>query len=328
MKRLVLIDILWLGLVLLAGLTWSQHDQSEYADRLDHYGVTEQAHQLTTRSQQTLATSVQALAKADVTGVTIEYQPKAEQGPIYIYSHRDTQSLPLTSGQWFSDADLQSPLPVVVVGTVVAKTLYTGSTQQYYQQNGAYLPVLGIVGTRTGSPLNKAVFMNASAATSERLSHYRIIVDGKKATTQLGTIEKIMKTVTSSRYQYVSTSQQNDWWENNGATFMTCVGLAVLAVLLAIGTMWLIQPKVPTGLTTAMKIRFQRGLLSQALTHVAIASVIGSMFVTWWLYFTSPWRLWAFVAFAWVLFGLILRQGIHWFDRHQERKRTNAANRL
>lgn len=140
MKKLFLIDLLWIGLAILAGLVWSQHDQNEYASQLDHLGMSETAQEYVTTSSRSITTAISELDKTDFKGYQVQFVAKQV---VYVYQRGTVASLPLDSGQWFSAGDFASSLPVTVVGRDLADKLYTGSNnQRYLQVNGQYVPVL------------------------------------------------------------------------------------------------------------------------------------------------------------------------------------------
>ena len=82
MKKLFLIDLLWIGLAILAGLVWSQHDQNEYASQLDHLGMSETAQEYVTKSQRQVTTAVAELAKTDFSGYQVQFVSKQV---VYVY---------------------------------------------------------------------------------------------------------------------------------------------------------------------------------------------------------------------------------------------------
>ncbi|HAJ54186.1 MAG TPA: hypothetical protein DCL56_05825, partial [Lactobacillus sp.] len=73
MKKLFLIDFLWIGLAILAGLVWSQNDQNEYASQLDHLGMSEMAQEYVTSSSRSVTKAVAELEKTDFSGYQVRF---------------------------------------------------------------------------------------------------------------------------------------------------------------------------------------------------------------------------------------------------------------
>ena len=94
MKKLFLIDLLWIGLAILAGLVWSQHDQNEYASQLDHLGMSETAQEYVTTSSRSITTAISELDKTDFKGYQVQFVAKQV---VYVYQRGTVASLPLDS---------------------------------------------------------------------------------------------------------------------------------------------------------------------------------------------------------------------------------------
>ncbi len=287
MKRLLLIDLIWVGLIVLACLTWSMHDQSEYADRLDHYGLSESAIVIHTNSTMTPAQAAAKLTAAKLTDLQVQFQTRAKQPIVYFYGKGTYADLPVTTGAWFSDADLQSRLPVAVVGAKAVPQLYTGSNQRYLKRNGAYLPVLGVVGTRKGSRLNQALFLNASAAShATAISHLQVVADGQALGNQSATLRRVLDATSVSPYTYGSGSQSRSWWTENWQTVGLALLIAVIAWLLSLVTTRLAPLAATAGLDLAMVHAFVRGWWGRATAHAAVAGTIG-MAIGWWAFYLT-----------------------------------------
>ncbi|WP_262314673.1 hypothetical protein [Lacticaseibacillus parakribbianus] len=313
MKRFVIIDLLWIGLIVLAGWTWSLHDQSEYADRLDHYGLSENALVGHSAKTTTVTTAAKQLAAANLADLQVQFRVSANRR--LLYANGDYGSLPLSSGQWFSDADLRSALPVVVVGQAV-KPLYTGSSQQYLKGQAGFVPVLGVVATRGASPLNRVIFQNASgqATPAVRLSQTTIYVDGKHLAAQRAALGKLLG-VSWHAYTYDTTGNRS-WWAEVGLTILRSVGLVAGAVVLAALAARLMHVGLPQGLDATMRQRYARSLFTRALGHSAIAAAAGVAGSWWWFYLTDKTRMLGFAVALWAVGALAL-----WFwTRHQARK--------
>ncbi|WP_407890904.1 ABC transporter permease [Lacticaseibacillus sp. N501-2] len=286
MKRLFILDLLWIGLVVLAGLTWSVHDQSAYADRLNHFGITESALVIHTNSQMTPAQAVQKLAASKLDDLQVQFQTKAATPTIYYYGKGDAANLPQASGAWFSDADLTSSLPVAVVGSQLADQLYAGSNQRYLTQNGRYIPVLGMVGTRSGSRLNTAIFLNASAATeAPAIKQLTVIADGNNIDQDTHTLKTLLWATSTSQYVYTGTHSRS-WWQEKGQTLVLLFLLALAALALSILASRLVPMNQALGLTPIMVTSYLRGWWGRAVAHNVVAGAIG-VAVSWWAFYLT-----------------------------------------
>lgn len=321
MKRMFFIDILIIGLMILVGWTWSLHDQSEYADRLDHLGISEQATELTTTSRSTLRSTTSALAHLKATNFEVQFQPKGTaKQPVYVFAKGSQTTLPLDSGQWFSDADLQSSLLIAVVGRNRADQLAAGSSQKYYVLGNRYVPVLGVVGTRGGNALNNTVMFNASAANAAapKLNHVRIVIDGPSVKNHLKAFKKVFHSTRSATYRYHN-AVTTTWWQSNGGTLLRCAGLGALTVFLAFLTVVLLHPTIPLGDRDALTGQYTRQLWLRASSHSSIAAIVG-LAISWWqFYFTNVGRMLGAGLIVWLLYVILLRIGIGLTIRRQER---------
>ncbi|WP_225047192.1 ABC transporter permease [Lacticaseibacillus kribbianus] len=303
MKRFMIIDLLWIVLILLVGWTWSLHDQSEYADRLNHYGLSEHALVGHPTKAITVGKAATQLAESDLRDLQVQFRVGAHER--LLYATGDYGSLPLASGQWFSDADLRSKLPVVVVGSAVGN-LHMGSHQQYLKTKQAMLPVLGVVTARGDSPLNRVIFHNASgsAAAGKRLASTTVYVDGKHLSDQKAALAKLLG-VKWHTYAYDATGDRS-WWEEIGLTALRSVGLALAACALSAVAARMIGDGLPQGLDLAMRRRYALSLLARALGRSAIAAAIGVAGAWWWFYFTLRTRMLAFAVAVWAVWAIAL----------------------
>ncbi|KMO49905.1 hypothetical protein EFO70_06720 [Lacticaseibacillus rhamnosus] len=313
MKKLFLIDLLWIGLAILAGLVWSQHDQNEYASQLDHLGMSETAQEYVTKSQRRVTTAVAELAKTDFSGYQVQFVSKQV---VYVYQRGTVASLPVETGQWFSNGDFESSLPVTVVGHDLADKLYTGSNnQRYLSVNDQYVPVVGTVGTRKGSPLNKAVFLNASPNTANgglRLKQVKVYVDGAN---QHGKVLKSILRANKVHRVHFSDSNAATWWRAYGQTALFCVLLLLGAGLLSVLMVVLIGPLQTSGLEINMRARYLRGVLSSCASHVGISLLFGGLFANWWFYYTTRASIWGFLIILTIATVVFLRYLIRRKDR-------------
>lgn len=318
MKRLLIIDLLWIGLVVLAGLTWSAHDQSAYADRLNHFGLSESALVIHTNSQMTPAQAVKKLSAVNLDDLQVQFQTKGKTPTIYYYGKGDATNLPQTSGAWFSDADLTSSLPVAVVGSELSDQLYAGSNQRYVTQNNRYIPVLGVVGTQKGSQLNAVIFLNASAATdAPALKHLTVIADGTNIDQDAATLKSVLGGTSTQHYVYTG-SQSRGWWAEKGQTLAILLVLALLAIGLSLLASRIVPMSQALGLTPMMATTYLRGWWGRALAHTIVAGAIG-VAISWWaFYLTDHAYLLIYSALLFAVFAAGNYWGLHVrFDRER-----------
>lgn len=290
MKRFLLIDLLIILLAVLAGLVWSSHDQNEYAEQLDHLGLPENA--LVFKSSQNLAVS-DVLAKfkaAKFNHYQLQFQTTGHVS--YISEKGIDATLPIDSGQWFSQADFESQLPIVVVGKNQYDKLYMGGNQRYYVADNQYLPVIGSVGVRHTSALNDHIFISATpskAFNALRLNQVTVMASGTTLNRHVKQLENLFH-AKSKRLKYGSANKQS-WWWRNGSTLaflaLIAVGMSILAWLMPI--IKLNQVKVT--LTSPLKRQFRTGLLFQLGRHAAVALAIGGLIAITQFYLTGYWHL-------------------------------------
>ncbi|MFD1393974.1 hypothetical protein ACFQ3L_10395 [Lacticaseibacillus jixianensis] len=302
MKRLIVLGAAWFLMILAAGFVWSAHDQTEYAELLDHFNLTEDAVRIKSDARMTLPEAAAKLAKSDLTDFQVQF--RASDSRVYLFAKGDYGSLPLASGQWFSDADLASSLPVMVVGQDHAKALTVGSHQQYAKQAGEYIPVLGIISSPRSRRLNAVRFFNASGSEANhlRVSQMTIYADGQQTPAQKRQLARLLGG-RAAGYQYRQRSAAGDFWATMGLTLTLCAGLAALAALLAWLTGWFMQHALPAELPLESRHRTLRGLWLRVSGYAAIDTGLGLLAVNWWFYLSNHLRA---VLFAVGLWGLAI----------------------
>ncbi|MFD1440649.1 ABC transporter permease [Lacticaseibacillus hegangensis] len=323
MKRLFILAAAWILLILGAGWVWSTHDQTEYAELLDHYNLSEQAVKITTKSPLTLPQAAAKLAQSDLTNVQVQF--RASGARVFLYAKGSYGELPLASGQWFSDADLQSPLPVAVVGNDLSARLATGSHQQYLKQNGQYIPVLGVVSSPRSQRLNQAIFLNASGAgqAAPRLANVKIYADGANIQKQKSQLAKLLGGK-ASKYQYRQHLGVSDWWQTSGVTALWCVLLVLGALLIAWLAQWFIKNTLPAELKAPQRTRALRTQWVRLAGYGALLTAAGTLTANWWFYLSDRPRLVVFATSLWglaavALYGLIMHN-----SKKRERKHESA----
>jgi len=313
-----LIDILLVALAIISGVVWSQHDQTEYAERLDYLGLTENA--LVYRSKQG-TTAAQALAAINRVGLS-NYQVQFETGhTTYLYATGDLTTLPLSSGQWFSDQDFKSQLPVAIAGKNLTDSLYSGGTQRYYQLNQQYIPVIGVMSNRKNSPLNDQLILTPAAPTFQtlRLKTLKVTVDAQNLNRHTTALTKIFK-VKPTRLRYAN--NQQTWLQTNGVTVFWGIGLALLSALAGWVVTLFWRPKAIAELSTQMRRQYLRGLWFKLTQHGFAAMLVGTLFAMWRFYLTSLWPLLAFNAGLWLIYCALCWLSLRQYERKEADRAT------
>lgn len=317
MKRLFGLNLVWLALVVLAGWVWSLHDQAAYTDRIDHYGLSEAAVKIKSHKAMTLNEAATALATADLGPIQVQFHAGPHR--VYLYAQGNYGSLPLTSGQWFSDADLRSPLPVVVVGSDLTDQLTMGHSQQYKRQNGQYVPVLGQLKAYTDSVINQVTFENASGSPAQSIALKQVTVYADSPT--IKTQKAKLKTILGGKmttYHYQNNSATS-WWQDTGQLILRC-GLLFLGTL---ALAWIASQQgaalLPRTLATAPRRHALRHLWTQFFAYSGLSLAAGLVIANWFFDLTNRARLIAFAVGLWLV-GLA---GLYWLLQravHQERE--------
>lgn len=319
MKRLFILAAAWVLLILGAGWVWSTHDQTEYAELLDHYNLSEQAVRITTNADMTLPEAAAKLAKSDLTNFQVQFRTSGKR--VFMYGKGNYGDLPLASGQWFSDADLQSPLPVAVVGTAHERQLATGSHQQYLKQAGQYIPVLGIVSSARSQRLNQAIFLNASGAGqgAPRLAKVTIYADGTSIRANKTKLARLLGG-RAVNYQYRQHLGGTDWWQTSGLTVFWCALLVAAALLIAWTAHWFVKNSLPAALRAPQRSRVLRGLWVRLCGYSALLTLAGTITANWWFYLSDRPRLFIFAAALWVIAAAMLYVLLMRGQRKKERQ--------
>ncbi|KRM72685.1 hypothetical protein FC34_GL000395 [Lacticaseibacillus brantae DSM 23927] len=307
-----------MALAIISGVVWSQHDQTEYAERLDYLGLTENA-QVYHSKQST--TAPQALAAINRVGLT-NYQVQFQTGhTTYLYATGDLTTLPLSSGQWFSDQDFKSQLPVAIAGRNLADSLYSGGSQRYYQLGQQYIPVIGIMSNRKNSPLNDQVILTPAAPTFQQLGlkDVKVTIDAQNLNRHQAALKKIFK-VKPTRLRY--TNNQQTWLQTNGATVLWGAGLIIASAFAGWIVTFFWRPKAIAELSEQMRRQYIRGLWFKLTQHGFAALLLGTIFGMWRFYLTSLWPLLAFNAGLWLLYCALCWVSLRQYERKEADRAT------
>lgn len=304
-KRHFIIDLLALGLAVLAGLVWSNSDQSDYADLLSHGGLSEQA--LVYKSTSTARVS-DAVAKLDANKKLQNYQVHfAATGHLtYFYAKGSYTGVPLISGQHMGAKDYKASLPVAVVGRNVADKAYTTPAQKYLQLDGRYLPIVGVVGTRKDNALNDQVFISASSGRKTfdpELKDVEILVDGADAQ-QTKAFSQAFGGAKPRRILYSKAQTHTSWWRRNAKAMLSASGVLVLMALVGMLAAMMSPRPQTTGLDSALRNHYLSHMTRRDLAGVTVALAVGTGIVWWRFYLTNHFRLLVFITLMLVVFTL------------------------
>lgn len=302
MLRHVIIDILGFFVVILAGLALSNADQAEYANVLNHAGISEQAFVYHTKSTKKVSQAVQTLEKADLDDYQVQFAVTKKL--TLFYAKGQYTSLPLVSGHFFTSADFDSSLPVAIVGSNVSSELYKAGEQSYMYRNGRYIPVIGVVGTRKGSKLNDHVFINASSirkTTNPELKDVEIFVDGVDD----GDTGIFTKTFGASphRINVATTQTHHSFWQLYAVWIAALIGTALLMALIGLFAAFIMPRAQVQGLDAPLTNRYLWGAGANYLPGMGIAAILGTIIVWWQFYINNHFRL---VLVNIVLFGIFV----------------------
>lgn len=305
MKRHLLIDFLVLCLTLLAGLVWSNSDQSNYANLLRHGGLSEQALVYKSNSAEHVSTAV---AKLNANKKLKNYQVHfAVNGHLtYFFGKGNYASVPVVSGNMMTSRDFQASLPVAVVGQNVAAKAYSTASQKYLKLKGQYLPIIGVVGTRGDNRLNDQIFISASSerhTLDPALKDVEILVDGADA--QHTTIfSRIFGGAKPQRILYSNAQNHKGWWQRNAVTILATTGILALMVLVGMLAAFMMPRPQTDGLDGALRNHYLGHLTRHYLAGVSVSLIIGTLISWSRFYMTNHFRLLVFVGLMFIAFAM------------------------
>ncbi|MDN7145007.1 ABC transporter permease [Liquorilactobacillus mali] len=152
--------------------------------QLDNHNLSAAAYHVTLSKKETIWDVTQTIKKSkNIKNVQIHFQDKKNKHLTYFYGTGSFGVPPMINGNFFGTGTFDSEVEVAVVGKNYEKKLYEPKDQEYLKIDNKYVPVLGVMGDKYSSQLDKQIFIALSIEKSKRLiaNNYRIIVDGKKA---------------------------------------------------------------------------------------------------------------------------------------------------
>ncbi|KRM88123.1 membrane protein [Lacticaseibacillus thailandensis DSM 22698 = JCM 13996] len=319
-----MVNVLLILLAVAAGLVWSARDQSEYADILDHGGLSATARVYPTKSGAKISSVVYALAhnpKID----NIQVQFGVNKTTSYIYEKGQVQKLPLDSGQFFSTADYNSTIPVAVVGRTAAENLYVGSNQKYLQVNGQYLSVIGVIGSDASPRLNNHVFINASARGTTydpELKNVEVLVDTDNWHSVNAPLKRILG-ATSYRHLSAAKTQVNSNRDRHLGVYLTYLALITLGlVLVAALNVWLTPAIKVAAVDRPLRYHYLFNMVGSYLPGAILALAVGTGIAWWRFYITNYIRLVGSALVMLAIFTIANQILLYWRLKRKEHTRA------
>lgn len=310
MLKHAIIYILGALITVLAGFALSVADQTEYANVLNHAGVSDQAFVYHTKSSVKVSTAVKQMQATKLDDYQVQFALSSRLS--LFYAKGEYTSLPMKNGHFFSAADFNSSLPVAIVGTDQTATLYKAGEQSYLPRNNHYIPVIGVVGTRKTSKLNQHIFLNASSVRktdNPKLRDVEILVDGLEST-ELAPLTRIFG-AKPRQVSRATTQSHKSKWRLYGVSVLILLVAGLLMILVALITTLAMPHAQVRGLDAPLTNRYLWGLGNNFLPGVAAAIFVGAAISWWQFYMNNHFRLIIVSAFLLGIFVLATQVLMH-----------------
>ncbi|AUJ29569.1 ABC transporter permease [Liquorilactobacillus hordei] len=209
--------------------------------QLDNHNLSAAAYHVTLKDKNTIWDVTQAVEKnKKIKNVQIHFQDKKNKHLTYFFGTGSFGVPPMINGSFFGSGTFNSEVEVAVVGKNYEKKLYEPKDQEYLKIGKKYVPVLGVMGDKYSSQLDKQIFIAPSIEKSKKLiaNNYRIIIDGKK-TLNKNILKTVLKAKTVEHLKQKHFLINQDSWILDH--FQELLMLAVLFILLIFGALiWII----------------------------------------------------------------------------------------
>lgn len=245
--NLRLFSILYIGfLSFLSVFIFFKIQETDYITRLNNHNLSQQSY-LVEMPKKTKAEDLISKVNhySNLSDVQLHFRSKKDPRVTYYYGKGDYSVPPMLSGDFFSDDDFTSNVAVAVVGKDLQSKLYEPKDQQYLRYHNRYLTVVGVMGDKYRSKLDKQIFISMSAPFAQKTlnSHYRIILDdsGKSKLTA----KKLKKNLGAAKVRKYFVKKKHlitNQWVNSHLIEAVCLIVIVLAAFLEIA-FWLIISK-------------------------------------------------------------------------------------
>lgn len=288
LKKLVL-DVLFVGVVVLGLLVISQRAKSMYSERLNHNSLSQKAVIFKTKSHQSIQSTIQAIDQTKLNNFQVQFNVNNHLS--YVYAKGKQANVPLKDGRFFSNYDFKSRIPVVVVGQSRVNELYQPASQAYYQTKNRYLSVIGVVGTNQTTSLDQHVFISASpefVLNNRALNQVTVLVDDQQIGSHLKEYQKIFKTKSISNLTPKNTPIIGvNWLRENGTAAIILVLLIMVAGVLSHLFAQLVNGyHAQKNLTASLYRKYSGGQTQIFAVHLLSMTLIGFIIGSWFFYLT------------------------------------------
>ncbi|MHC9532612.1 ABC transporter permease [Dellaglioa sp. L3N] len=215
--------------------------EKDLITKLDNHNLSENAYVLKTKEQDLDKYNKSLANSGKISNFQIHYQVKNKKNLSYFYAKGKYEQPPMISGTFFSSNDFLSEVPVAVVGRNVEKKLYSPFHQQYYELNGQYIAVIGIMGDKYNSELDNQIFIAMSAADTSNLKAHdaKIIIDSKKAVTKDTLTAELTNTKVSKQVKDKLILTDHSWisrhWQQAVGLIAVVIGVMMATYIWIIG---------------------------------------------------------------------------------------------
>ena len=293
--------------------------QSDVVIRLNDHNLSLDAYEVRFKKDLTAAQVNQRLTAAKhVDDVQVHYRLRKNRDLTYFFGKGSFSTPPLISGNFFSLDDFTSDLSVAVVGQNLASKLYKPKDQQYLKFNGRYIPVIGVMGEKLHSSLDRQIFISPGKQKLAQMhvKDYQVMIDGNKKlkAAELKAILPIQQIHRSHSQQFVMTK-----WEWITAHWSQLVELfALFAVMILLIFLWrfsgrkIFRSVYKTG-ARAQQIRYKEWGNYSLFTGLGLltGSLIGSLTFDIQSYGALVTYLGICFAINSLLFNEIIKKGIN-----------------
>ena len=210
--------VLYMGiLAFICVFTFFKINERDLILQLDNHNLTAETYQINLKQNEKLSEITTALNKnSAINNVQVHFQSKKDKNLTYFYGKGDFPVPPMISGSFFSREDFKSIVPVAVVGKNLSKQLYKPKDQSYLHFENYYIPVLGIMGSKSPSKLDNQIFISGGYQIMQNLNSndFVIKIDGRKNfNPQI--LKKIFNATSVERVQKKNTFIQSGSWISN-----------------------------------------------------------------------------------------------------------------
>ncbi|WP_125568008.1 hypothetical protein [Companilactobacillus insicii] len=286
MKKIIS-SVIILIVVLLAGVSISKSDSIKYNNTMNRLGMSDNAVVLRTKSDKSLITAIKKLDQKKLASYQIIFFDKDNSDFGYIYSHKKTNKIPVTSGRYFSQSDFSSQIPFAVQGKNSDIESYKPQSQAYIKVGKRYVSVIGNIGFNGADILNSQTLVSLSPNQPQvktKLSNVITVLDGRAINSKesYASIKKTLHVTSAHKYS----PQSDDFGNvqtNNGELYM--VGIILLFVLAVAMEFYILVPLrfdlTRSNLTGDLKNNYRNGLLLRYLVYTLVPYAVGYAFVSW-----------------------------------------------